>query len=193
MAIDAIQQNMVQTLFGNHVDGEKSYFELDGIKSEWLLSKAKKGLNCPLCGQYVKIYPRTINAAMAKVLILLVRHYKRYPHSRPVHIDSFLSKVCGANRPTGNNHSLLVHWGLLLKVGTLVSRAGKKRDGYYRPTDLGKQFVAGLKSVPKYVYMYNNARVGESDESISVDSALRGKFSRDELLSYEPFKSVDFV
>ena len=190
---DSTQLSMAENLFGISDSKKKCVFEVEIVSSDWLKSRLTKGCKCPLCGQYAKIYPRSINAEMARVLILMYRHFTKYPNSNPIHLDSFLSKVCGASRPKGNNHSLLVHWGLIERVGSRVSKAGIKRDGYYSITRLGGEFVEDRKSVPEHVYMYNNKRIGESDERVSIHQCLKHRFTRDSLLCMEPFGTVEFI
>jgi len=169
------------------------YYELPGINSQWVIENAQKkgGCTCPLCKQRVKVYPRAITAGMVHTLIMLYNHFMRYPRSRPVHVDTFLTKVCREKRPKGNNHSLLVHWGLLDRLGTRVSRAGQKRDGYYNLTEKGILFCERKISVPLHVFMYNNAPVAQSPEKILINDVKH--FDYEDLMSAEPFESLEFV
>jgi len=46
------------------------------IKKQDVMDKARhKGADCPVCGQFVKVYKRTINASMAAQL---ARAYKKF-------------------------------------------------------------------------------------------------------------------
>lgn len=176
------QTNLLADLF-KPGPAPRPLLEVAGVESKWIRRHMENGCTCPLCGQHVKLYRRKITGEMARVLLLLYRHFKKYPHSNPVHVDSFLSAVCGRRRPKGNNHSLLVHWGLLVKCPPRVARStGEKRDGYYRITISGRSFIRQQCTVSKYAFIYNNKRIGWSDEDVGLRDVIESRFNLEELL-----------
>jgi DNA-binding PadR family transcriptional regulator len=73
-------------------------------------------------------------------------------------------------------------WGLIEeKPGTRDD--GSPRVGYYRMTDLGRQFVARAVRVPSHVYIYNGELLQRPvEELITIDEALGKDFSYAEIM-----------
>jgi len=151
-----------------------------GIPSPWVREKAKGhyGCRCFACGQKVQIYQYRITPGMAKTLLMLYRHFYKYPASNPVHVDSFISALGGKDRPKGNKHALLCHWGFLE-----TCESGRKGKGYYRITEDGKKFVLGKIDAPESVVMYNGKCFGESGKKRKFADCLREPFDLEEFLN----------
>ena len=125
----------------------------------------KKGCDCPCCEQYVKEYGRTIHTSMALVLVALHKHFTTTPGLEWLHVSKFpVNERFNIN----GDYNYLRHWGLLEPHPEFV--------GHWRVTELGHQFVRGEARVPKKVFLFNNERVGASDQTISIEDALGRKF-----------------
>ena len=168
------------SLFGAQVPENETY----GIQVKHVREAAKKGTTCPVCSQYVKIYLRTINHEMARTLAIIFRHFHKWPHSKPIHVDSYLSAISKKDRPKGNNHSLLVYWGLLQPCKA-KEKNGKMRTGYYAITSKGCRFVLGKDPVNKYAVMYNNNFYGLQGDLVFIRDVIRKNFDLQELLERE--------
>jgi hypothetical protein len=141
----------------------------------WLDKHLEKGVRCPCCSQFAKIYKRKLNSSMARGLIVLVR-LNEYG---PIHIPSVFTalRVCAAN-----DGALLRHWGLIEEVPG-VRDDGSKRVGVYIVTDLGRKFAAGNARVPAYAYLYNSELLRLSRSStVDVREALGKRFHYEELM-----------
>lgn len=164
--------------------------------TDWLRLRADKGVRCPCCKQYVKIYKRTLGSQMARWLIWLVRTWehvdkgsygstprfestRRAPHG--AWVDIRLSPV------RGGDYAKLAHWGLVEQKpndGKKDNGAKDTKDsGYWRPTYKGIDFVRRRITVPSHVYLYDNVKLKEEERMISIDDALGKKYSYDELMN----------
>jgi len=75
----------------------------------FVLGGRKKGVHCPACGQYAKIYPRTIHKNMARGLLDYYRFDRRHP-GEFMHV----SQCCN------HESSQLIWWDLLEEELVLV-------------------------------------------------------------------------
>ena len=136
---------------------------------KWMQPFLKDGVSCPCCGKQCRLYGRKLNSGMAR---LMIGFYRQNPHgwlhvSRCKHIESAdLGVVNG-------DFTYLPHWGLM--------EPGK--DGLWRLTSLGLQFVRGEIEVPHKVFLVNNKCVGKSNETTNIRRALKDNFDYDELMS----------
>jgi hypothetical protein len=132
----------------------------------------KKGCGCPCCGQYVKEYGRSIHTRMALVLVALHKHFLATPGLEWLHVSKF-----PANERFNSNgdYNYLRHWGLLEPHPQFV--------GHWRVTELGQQFLRGETRVPRKVFLFNNQRIGASDETISIQDALGSEFTYEALMA----------
>ena len=135
-----------------------------------LLIEREKGVGgtCPCCDQRVKLYGWTLLSSMVVALAYLVK--VSGVDRRPVHMnsDSVPTYVKGAR-----SFPKLVHWGLI--------EPGER--GFWRPTELADQFLRGEVQVPRRVFIYNNTRVGVSDNLCDVNDAIGERFDYEEMVS----------
>lgn len=135
---------------------------------------ADKGYNCPCCGQLCKRYYRNLNANMAIVMITMYRK-KKFGFIR---VEEFM-RLNGY--PRSGDFSYLVHWGLMEKM--LGKRPdGSSKNGFYKLTDKGRQFVLKQMLVPKTLIFYNGKREGFEGDEIGIEVALGKKFDYRELM-----------
>lgn len=160
----------------------------------WLEQQKQSGetVDCPLCTQEVKVYPRPLNSAMARILFIIYRYYKQPVHEEWLHVDEHL-KQFGINC---RYYSLLRFWGL---IEAMPGRRGdgSGRTGYWRITKLGDDFIEGKISVPSYFHMFSQGVYralgdnGFSREAVTVQDALRsGGFDYDEMMSTNTFATA---
>lgn len=132
------------------------------------------GVLCPCCGQRCAMRPRTITGNMCIFLIDVVRYSE---------ID-----LCECNgwvhyskcRFTGRDYNFLKDHGLAITARS--SDGIKPFTGYWRPTELGVQFVRREVAVHKTVWVFNNSVLKRSAQRIYIDEALGNSFSYEEIM-----------
>ena len=141
----------------------------------------EKGVKCPCCNQFSKIYKRQITSSMAWALILIYKYFKKNPESEWVHIQNYLKGLPIPAPVMSGDISKLRFWGLLFpKVGVREDKSD--RVGLYKITDRGKEFVENKIYVPKYVSIYNNEALKHSQSKVNIKEALKNKFNYEELM-----------
>lgn len=157
----------------------------------YVLSKRDEGVPCPCCGQYCKVYPRSLNAAMARFLIWLVREYETRKKTDAA-TDLWVSVNDGPliqNRKGGGDFAKMEHWGLIEQMAN--DDDTKRTSGFWRPTQSGIDFVYHRITVPKKAVLYLNECVGFSGEKINIREALGTKFDYQELMGEKKWTSTD--
>jgi len=142
-----------------------------------LRDNIKKGINCPCCGQYVKMYTRKVTSAMAYGLILLVKSKSE----DYFHIENYLKEQNCPSSVRGDISKL--RYFKLIKKLEGIRDDGSKRVGYYKVTERGKDFVRGLITVPESVMIFNKKTYGFSENHINIHQALKNKFNYNELMN----------
>jgi hypothetical protein len=135
----------------------------------WLWPRFRTGhtSKCPCCGQMVKLYPRTINAAMVGVLARMVRHNGPVTRKQAV----ALAKGCG-------DYAKLVFWGMIKPV-----------DEGWVSTQVGHDFLKGAR-VPKWMLVYDNRVLGCSIRFMDVHEAMGEHFSYEKLMDPETVNAI---
>lgn len=118
------------------------------------------GTHCPLCSQRVQVYKRTITAQMAYALILLYRR------------DGWATWPELLDNRRGDEAKLR-YWSLVECVN----------GSLWRVTELGRQFVEGAATVPKFALVYNSRVLGFEGEPVTIHDALGNRFDLAELMS----------
>ena len=136
----------------------------------------RKGAACPCCTQFAKIYKRSLSYSMVHALALI---YKSGTKDF-FHIEEYLKGVDCSSSIRGDFPKL--RFWMLIKAYDDVREDGSKRNGYYKITGLGEQFLKGTVEVPSFVKIYNNKIFGSSEEMINVDQAVKNKFNYRELM-----------
>jgi len=162
---------LISTLEGFTIPTDPKYveewgprFTYEGYAKGMSLAAAKelvehrreKGIECPCCGQYVKLYKRKLNANMAMFLTSLVKLYEE------TH-DWVSYQKC---KFRGRDYSYITCWKLAM---TGVDETGKKRtSGLWKPTTRGIDFVHGTISIPSHVFLLDNVVQGFSSSTIFI-------------------------
>ncbi len=151
---------------------------------QWLAARMDDGATCPCCTQFAKVYARTITSTMAYALVLMHRH----EGPEWFHVPSYLSRVArlAASTARGGDWAKLVHWGL-------IEEAPERREdncphtGYYRGTDMGRRFVSGQLSVPRWAVLFDGRLLYLDDgRRTTIEQALGKRFNYAELMSTSP-------
>jgi hypothetical protein len=125
---------------------------------------------------------------MALALILIYRHFRRFPSTSWLHVADHLAKIAPTIRGkkparfAGGDPVKLRHWGLLDGKNALRPD-GSDRNGLYRITPLGRAFVEGTVTVLSHVFDYNNTFLGLTGRRITIQAALKQNFDYTELMT----------
>lgn len=137
---------------------------------------------CPCCNRKVKLYRRKLNKNMTGALVHIYRETERHPELDYIEVPVLLKR---SPRPWGRgtwggDYAKLRYWGLLeQKPG--IRNDGSKRNGFWRITELGKQFVREQVRVASHAFDFNSECFGLDD---SVQLSIRGilEFNYEELM-----------
>lgn len=135
-----------------------------------LLDHLEEGLTCPCCGQFAKVYRRSLNSGMARSLIEM---YRAGAAEDFIHLPTTISL---RSREEGK----LRFWGLVEEdVGV---REDGGRAGWWQLTRKGRLFVRDRLAVPKYVLLYNNTFQSFDGDEVRITDCLGDKFDYAELM-----------
>jgi hypothetical protein len=143
---------------------------LEEAKSECRMGW-EKGLNCPCCTQYVKLWKHSINSAIAMLLIYMYHTKREWVH---IMKETKFTTMYG----------IAQFWGVIIQK-TKTPEDDKRASGFWKLTDLGVDFVTGKISIPRYLYLYNDKVIRISEEKCTIKSCLTKKFSYSELMGYD--------
>lgn len=130
---------------------------------------------CPCCRQVVKRYRRALHAAMAQQLVRLFYLGSAFDREWVQVKRLYLPGSSG-------DYAKLRFWGLIEPYDQRT--ADSNAAGYWRVTKHGVDFVLGQIVVPRYVYLYNNEKVGEDyTETLSIWQALGAHFDYADLMA----------
>lgn len=134
------------------------------------------GLNCPECGQFVKVYKRVITSTMARWLISLVRKTEKdvrwYSVSEPWSLA-----ICRGTGDIGK----LAYWRLI--EADENDDPAKRTSGFWRPTREGFQFVYNIIRLPRNALVYDGECIAINGDPVSIKECLGNKFNYESLMS----------
>lgn len=145
-------------------------------KQDTMQKARDKGCSCPVCGQFVKVYNRTITSTMAHQLIYAfhtLAEAGQWFHVRHV--------VMGGSGV--GDFPKLEHWGLIQRQHHQAGDDGKRTSGLWRITEKGIDFIHGRITVPKYALIYNATFLEHAGDPITIKDALGKKFDYNELMA----------
>ncbi|MFA6118098.1 MAG: hypothetical protein WC729_29195 [Sphingomonas sp.] len=154
---------------------------------EWTeQEKWKDGAICPCCAQPAKVYPWKLIFRTAVGL----RDFYRLDRLTPGRYWHRADAMRVSTHPDLYQSGAVVmghRWELLEeKSGTPESEAeeeDKFKDGFWRITQLGRDFVEDKVKMPKTLLLYNNKVVGRIDHPlVSFSDSLSVKFSRKQMM-----------
>jgi hypothetical protein len=149
--------------------------ELDwtlGEVRDWLRGKVEKGVHCPACEQFAKVYRRRIYAGMVRALVLMYREGD-FGRRLYVHVPSI-------DPARGGDVAKLEFWGLIEEER--VVRVDGGRAGYWRVTVRGEDWLARKTVVARYARIYDGRLLSLTGVATTVDDALGSGFRLDDLM-----------
>lgn len=150
---------------------------LDTARKEIMAKAREDGGECPCCGQFVKVYRRTITSTMARQLLTAYHKHgaKVWFHTRTV----VLADASGAG-----DFSKLEYWGLIERQAHVQGEDGKRSSGMWRITSIGREWALNRTMVPMYTLVYNDQVLGQEGSLIDVHHALGKKFDYREIMGW---------
>lgn len=139
-----------------------------------------KGIECPCCTQYVKLYRRSISGGSAYTLIRL---YRETGVLKDFHLEDIM-RALEIPHATRSDFSKLRFWGLI-KPLTGKREDGSSRNGHWIVTNEGRDFIQGSAMVRKYAMVFNNKQYGYQGKELGIRETLTSKFNYDELMGYD--------
>ena len=146
---------------------------------DYVLANRDEGVICPCCDQNAQTYRVGMSSSMAVALITIANMSElksdgTYPWIYIPNVPECL-KLAGA-------------WAKIRYFDTLIEEAPKERPdgghaGWWRISTEGMRFVRAGTTIPKFVFLYNGEKLGQSDERVTIKDALGKKFDLRELLN----------
>jgi hypothetical protein len=140
---------------------------------QYLRDNCKKGVECPCCHQYVKLYKRPMHTAMAVSLIKLYRLSRERIEYH--HINEYVDLSAG-------DFSKLRYWGLVEEKQKDADDSTKRTSGYWKITDAGIQFVLEQAKVQSHILLFNSKFLGFAGDMVSIKDVLKNKFNYQDLM-----------
>lgn len=145
---------------------------------EKLLSSVDKGVVCPCCETFSKVYKRRIYGNQIAWLIWLVGQTKKNK------AEGGLGWVRASEYPNGGgDYAKLQFWGLAELMPKDPADTARRTSGQWRSTPKGERFVRGEEEVHTHVVLFNNQVLGFSGDLVSVLSVLGQEFNYSSLMS----------
>lgn len=135
---------------------------------EFLRKNRHDGVKCPCCEQHVQVYRRTLNAGMARALIMIARGGGGWIDIRVLDLR-------------GGDYAKLRFWGLVEQRPSDDPK--KKWSGLWRVTQLGLQFVHDQSRIQRFAHVYDNRVLCFSGEEVSIRQCLGRRFDYEALMS----------
>lgn len=139
------------------------------------LHARNRGASCPCCGQFVKVYRRNVTYAMSKSLILIAQNTKPDEY---IHVQNLLTEHKHAN----SDWAKFAHWKLI-EPQAGIRADGSSRDGYWRLTAKGRQFVGNALAIPASATMYNGKAHEFSDKLVTIKQTIGTNFDYDTMMN----------
>jgi hypothetical protein len=132
--------------------------------------KANPGVECPACRQNVAMSVRPFDAKMARLMLAMYRGDPYGWHHTP-----------SLTGDKGGDSVKSQHWGLI--EGRDGEKAdGNPRNGFWRLTELGRRFVRGEVTIPRWALLYNEERHALDGPPITIQEALGTDFNYNEII-----------
>jgi len=128
----------------------------------------KSGVVCHGCERLAKDWGRTIHKTKAKALLDYYRWDRRHP-GEYMHVKESAS----------HEASELKFWGVLEEERKVRDDGG--RAGYWRITDLGRRYVEGEITLPKYAVIYKHTVLRMDGPDLTFAQCLQVPFDLQEL------------
>lgn len=147
-------------------------------RKDTMAQAREKGCSCPVCGQFVKIYHRTITSTMARQLI---HAFHCYGTGQWFHVKNVVLGGSGVG-----DFPKLEHWGMIEHQHHDKGEEGKRTSGIWRITQKGEDFIHARATAPKYAVLYNALLLEHAGDQISIRDALGEAFDYAKLMAGTP-------
>ena len=149
---------------------------------DWLRARVRKGAKCPCCGQFAKVYARSINGAQAATLIDLYHLGKTRGFDVWIQVEQELNNQ--HRRIRSNEYSKLRFWNLIEQHprAEVDGRPKLKSTGLWRVSEPGIAFVERRHRVKEKALIYDNRKIGMEGDEIGIVDALGTQFDYSELM-----------
>lgn len=148
-------------------------------KEETMALARGEGGSCPCCGQFVKVYRRSITSTMAAQLI---RAFNKFGDQQWFHITD---PVVGYGH---GDFAKLRYWGLLEGGDHIQGDEGKRTSGLWRVTEKGGHYASKKIRLPQYCLVYDGRKLGFEGDQIDIEESLGKKFNYRELMRGTPLQ-----
>lgn len=142
-------------------------------------ARRPRGVECPCCSKFVKVYRRKFNSCMARTLVYTYKFFKKNPDKFLDVAHYMLQQLPGW---VPSDYGKLVWWGLMEYSGD-VADLNTKNSGLYRMTERGVLFVEGSILIPESVLEYRSSVESFSSDMIDIKTSLGEHFNYHELMS----------
>lgn len=145
----------------------------------WLEARVDAGVVCPACKVKSRRYTRHMSDRYVKALTMMESLGRTRGDENgwfKVGEKALGKDICADLYHL--NHAKLAYWGLVEKM--TKGHNHQTYSGYWRVTDLGRDFLAGQVKVCTFVKEYRGKAVGFSEEKIDVATANGVAFSFEE-------------
>lgn len=119
--------------------------------------------HCTLCGQTIKLYPRSVNSAMVRQLIELFER-------------GAIKSTHFQTRAGRGDVQMMAYWGL-------VAECTLNGDVCWEITPIGREWLRGQRTISRYAMVYNRQVYALSRETWSVSDAMGEDFDLDKIIS----------
>lgn len=132
-----------------------------------------KGGHCPCCGRWGKINPYQVTSTQVRGMIWMLRRFRRNEWVELAKAPKYILR--------SKSLATLHHWGLLESKPN--EDPDKKGSGFWRLTQMGRDFLRNKITIPKRAFVFDNRLIKFSKEEVNVVIALGKKFSYQELMN----------
>ena len=147
---------------------------------EDFVSQLDKGMVCPVCGRFSKLYGRKLNSSMAWTLMLVYDYYKKEGNLRKwLKVESYLKSLPAVPTSLRGDFPKLRYWKLIIQKEGEVEGV---KMGLYRITEKGINFCENRIKVSKVAFVHNRTVKGFSEETVNIVEALGDRFSYKDLI-----------
>lgn len=145
----------------------------------FLKKNIDKGVTCPCCSQFAKVYKRRINVVMSRMLIRLyqMNYANQYEYH---HVKEIVSGISDTGT---NDFSKLLYWGLIEEKEKDSTNSKTRTSGYWRISKKGIDFVENKIKMPSFCFVYNGMPRQFSEEQVDIEQTLGNKFNYKNLMN----------
>jgi hypothetical protein len=154
------------------------------LRGNWKDTIGGKGDYCPVCDRWGKINTITLRGIMVKMMHWIYREGNGDWVDVPLRAPRFVSRSYAFSR--------LKHWGMVEQKyvpppSKEEQEAGVEREtrtsGLWRLTPIGVDFIFNGTTAPSKVFVYNDHRIGASDDVVTARDCAHEKFNYDSRMS----------